>query len=61
MKKSVITSDFEKKHSVPVYEESLNQLKKQRRVYLFFISEMLLFTYKKREHAWMTKIWIQIS
>ncbi|XP_013382154.1 deoxynucleotidyltransferase terminal-interacting protein 2 [Lingula anatina] len=31
MKKSIITSDFEKKHNVPSFAESLNQLKKQRR------------------------------
>ncbi|XP_033116161.1 deoxynucleotidyltransferase terminal-interacting protein 2-like isoform X2 [Anneissia japonica] len=31
MEKSVITSDFEKRHSIPSYQESKRQLKKQRK------------------------------
>ena len=32
MKKSVLTANTEKKDTLPPYEESLNQLKKQKRV-----------------------------
>ena len=34
MKKSVVTADFEKKHEILPYQQSLNQIKKQRQVRL---------------------------
>lgn len=35
MKKSVIDCDFEKKHSIPPYQVSIREERKQRKVKLF--------------------------
>lgn len=43
LKKSVITPDFEKLHSIPAYEESEKKLREMRKVTNFIITQVGLF------------------